>query len=53
MRYHWIMDVLEKKLLQLEKIHTEENGSDMLTKTLLRSNLEYCRDIVGLVMPSI
>ena len=53
MRYHWIRDVLEKKLLQLEKIHAEENGSDMLTKTLPRSNLEYCRDIVGLVMPSI
>ncbi|WP_036768046.1 Ty1/Copia family ribonuclease HI, partial [Plesiomonas shigelloides] len=28
-RYHWIRDVLEKKQLQLEKIHTDENGSDM------------------------
>ena len=29
--YHWIRDLLDKKLLQLEKIHTDKNGSDMLT----------------------
>ena len=33
-RYHWIHDVLESKKLYLEKIHTSENGSDMLTKCL-------------------
>ena len=52
-RYHWIRDVLEKKLLQLEKIHTEENGSDMLTKILPRQNFEYCRLAAGLMEPSI
>ena len=51
-RYHWIRDVLEKKLLQLEKIHTDENGSDMLTKTLPKEKLEYCRQAAGLVDPS-
>ena len=30
-RYHWIQDVLDEKLLQLEKVHTDENGSDMMT----------------------
>ena len=34
MRYHWIRDVLEMKELQLEKVHTNENESDMLTKSL-------------------
>ena len=35
-RYHWIRQVLDDGLLQLEKIHTEENPADMLTKTLPR-----------------
>ena len=51
-RYHWIRDILEKKLLQLKKIHTDENGSDMLTKILPREKLEYCRQEAGLVDPS-
>ncbi|BBH05263.1 hypothetical protein Prudu_016603 [Prunus dulcis] len=33
-RYHWISDVLESKQLQLEKIHTDDNSSDMMTKSL-------------------
>ena len=51
-RYHWIRDVLEKKLLQLEKIHTDENGSDMLTKTLPREKFEFYRLVTGMVMTS-
>lgn len=35
-RYHWIRDVLEMKLLHIEKIHTDDNGSDMMMKTLTR-----------------
>ena len=31
LRYHWICDALEMKLFYLEKIHTDENGSDMMT----------------------
>ena len=34
MRYHWIHDALEKKLFCLKKIHTDENGSDMMTKPI-------------------
>ncbi|KAE8733177.1 hypothetical protein F3Y22_tig00001478pilonHSYRG00298 [Hibiscus syriacus] len=30
--YHWIQDVLEAMLLELEKIHTDDNGAHMLTK---------------------
>ncbi|KAK9697582.1 hypothetical protein RND81_08G046600, partial [Saponaria officinalis] len=33
-RYHWIRDVLEEKKLQLVKIHTDDNWSDMMTKTI-------------------
>lgn len=51
-RYHWIRDVLDEKLLELEKIHTDHNGSDMMTKTLPREKLEHCRLIAGMVNPS-
>ncbi|CAL1360546.1 unnamed protein product [Linum trigynum] len=48
-RYHWIRDVLEMKQLQLEKIHTDENGSDMCTKTLPREKFEFCRSAAGIM----
>ena len=32
--YHWIRNALNKKLLQLEKIHSDNNGVDMTTKAL-------------------
>ena len=51
-RYHWIRDVLNDKLLQLEKVHTDENTSDMLTKTLTKDKHEKCRFLVGMVESS-
>jgi hypothetical protein len=30
-RYHSICDALDEKLLQIEKIHIDDNGSDMMT----------------------
>ena len=50
-RYHWIRDVLESKQLYLEKIHTNENGSNILTKCLLKEKLEACRQRAVLVEP--
>ena len=52
-RYHWIRDVLEMKELQLEKVHTNDNGSDILTKSLPKEKLEACRRRAGLVQPTI
>ena len=51
-RYHWIRDVLESKQLYLEKIHTSENGSDMLTKCLPKYKLEDCTQRAGLIEPT-
>nr|GMD98856.1 Retrovirus-related Pol polyprotein from transposon TNT 1-94 [Ipomoea batatas] len=42
-RYHWIRDILECKMLELEKIHTDDNGSDMMTKALPRGKFEILR----------
>ena len=48
-RYHWIRNVLDMKLLQLEKIHTDDNSSNMMTKTLSRDKHEKCRSLAGLM----
>lgn len=50
-RYHWIRDVLEEKLLHIEKIHTDENGSDMMTKILPKKKHDICLLKVSLVEP--
>ncbi|RDY05383.1 hypothetical protein CR513_10798, partial [Mucuna pruriens] len=31
-RYHWIRDTLDAKLLELAKVHTDDNGADIMTK---------------------
>lgn len=51
-RYHWIRDVLNDKLLQLEKVHTDDNTSDMLTKALTKDKHEKCRLLAGMVESS-
>ena len=51
-RYHWIHDVLDSKMLQLEKIHTDDNGSDMMTKALPKEKLVVCREVAGMGEPS-
>jgi len=46
--YHWIRDDLRVRLLELAKVHTDDNFVDMMTKTLLRSKFETCCEIAGL-----
>lgn len=50
--YHWIHGVLDAKLLCLQKVHINDNSTNMLTKSLLMEKLETCRLIVELVNPS-
>lgn len=47
-RYHWIRNILDEKLLQLEKIHTDRNGSDMLTKALPTEKQVFCQKVAGM-----
>ncbi|KAG8381469.1 hypothetical protein BUALT_Bualt06G0125100 [Buddleja alternifolia] len=35
----------------LDKVHTDDNGADMLTKSLPREKLEVCKSEAGLVVP--
>ena len=52
MRYHWIHDILDSKSVELEKVHTDNNGADMCTKALPRMKFESCRLIAGLAISS-
>nr|GMD64832.1 Retrovirus-related Pol polyprotein from transposon TNT 1-94 [Ipomoea batatas] len=51
-RYSSSQDILECKMLELEKIHTDENGSDMMTKALPRGKFEACCSIAGMAISS-
>lgn len=51
-RYHSTRDILDAKLLELVKVHTNDNGSGMMTKALSRGKFEACCDIVYLVISS-
>ncbi|CAH9096206.1 unnamed protein product [Cuscuta epithymum] len=51
-RYHWIRDALEDKLFELDKVHTDDNGADMLTKVLAREKLKVCCSIAGMANSS-
>ena len=48
-RYHWLHERVEEKDFVVMKIHTDENGSDMLTKVLSTEKLNACRQRVELV----
>ena len=49
LRYHFIRSVLEDGQLKLEKIHTNDNPIDMLTKVVTMEKLNSSLAFVGLL----
>ena len=47
--YHFIQSVFEDRQLKLEKIHTNDNPTDMLTKVVTREKLNSSSAFVGLL----
>ena len=47
-RYHWIREKIEDESMQVEKISTNENPADMLTKVVTRDKFELCKELVGM-----
>ena len=45
-KYHFICEVLDDKLLELVKIHTDDNLAD-LTKNLPAERFAHCRALMG------
>ena len=48
-RYRWIRERVEGGVFVVMKVHTAENGSDMLTNVLSAKKLSACRRRIGLV----
>ncbi|WVZ24581.1 hypothetical protein V8G54_003125 [Vigna mungo] len=48
-RYHWIREVMDEKKLKIEKIHTDLNWSDMMTKSVPTKKVEDCCQGAGVV----
>ena len=49
-RYHWLRLAIEEQMLQLDKVHTDDNVADMLTKVVPREKLELCAKLAGMEM---
>ena len=48
MRYNWLRLVVEQQSFELEKIHTDENPVDMLTKVVSREKLKFCAGLADM-----
>ena len=46
-KYHFIREVLDDKLLELVKIHTDDNPADLFTKSLRAERFAHCRALMG------
>ena len=46
-KYHFIREMLEDKLMKLVKVHTDENPADLLTKGLSIEQFAHCQAIMG------
>ena len=47
-RYHWLRLVVEQQSFELEKIHTDENPADILSKVVSKEKLKLCVELVGM-----
>ena len=50
-RHHFIRDRNAKKLIQMEKIHTEHNVADLLTKGFDPGRFQYLVSSIGMLNP--
>ncbi|GJT46217.1 retrovirus-related pol polyprotein from transposon TNT 1-94 [Tanacetum coccineum] len=51
-RYHWIRDSIEDGMFELNKVHTDDNAFDMLTKAVAREKLKICCSFAGMANSS-
>ncbi|GJW91057.1 hypothetical protein Tco_0168610 [Tanacetum coccineum] len=50
-RHHFIRDAYEKKLIQVLKIHTNDNVADLLTKAFDVSRFQFLVASIGMINP--
>ena len=49
-RYHFIRDLVERKIVSLEYIPTERQNADTFIKPLDRSKFEILRQVIGVIL---
>ena len=47
-RFHRIRELVSSGELLLEKVHTSENATDMLTKPVTTDKFKHCLDLVNI-----
>ncbi|RDX81646.1 hypothetical protein CR513_37642, partial [Mucuna pruriens] len=52
LRYQWIGDALDAKLLKLTKVYIDDTSANMMTKIFPRGKFEACCEIVRLAITS-
>ena len=45
-KIHYIRDTIEKGKMLLDKVHTDDNPADMLTKSLPTPKFEHCSKFI-------
>ena len=48
-KYHYIMDMVQRGAVKLQYVVTNEHIADVLTKPLVRVNFEYFRKKLGVL----
>ena len=49
-RFHFVREILKEGDLMLEKIHTKENPSDMLTKMVSGVKFKYFKNVLHILL---
>ena len=49
-RYHFIRDLVERKIVSLEYIPTERQNADIFTKALDRNKFETLCQVIGVIL---
>jgi hypothetical protein len=47
-RYHFVCDIIEKGLVKVCKINTNDNPANMMTKHVPVSMFELCSSLIGI-----
>jgi hypothetical protein len=46
--YHWFRQAAEEQQFKLEKICTDKNLADMMTKVVMHEKLQLCAELIGM-----
>ena len=46
-KLHFIQDVVSRGIVSVEKVHTDDNPADMLTKPMTDVKFKHCLDLVS------